>query len=203
MFAENMPNLSVRKDYGLGVSRDTNTDINTSHFDQSVPHDYLILNSLGRSPLTPTQVVRRMKEDWDKVFLGGATGQQGGGNRVYVGQVFRLPGPSRIEGSWADLQVRVRWGNYVEVVGITATTVTVETKRDHLLTGQVENGVFRDSTGELWLYNKGTGYDWERQRIINYALAPVLFRGMALKVIELIGSERWIPLPSGADWVAP
>jgi len=197
IFAE-YESFSVRDKYEI----DDDNYYKVGESNTKYPHHYLSLNSLGKTSLTPSEIMGRMQSDWSKVFPMGATGMKGS-NKVFYGQVFKLPGPPmRVQFGPESLAVPLvgtvhftgplldqdhLWNNYVGVTGVTSTTVTVTTKSQHVFVGNVENGVFRDSSGETWLYQDGTGEnDGTVRRFLNYKSAKYIWILTARNVRNLM-----------------
>ena len=131
LFAE-QETFSVRAKYKVRVGTVYQV---LSGLSPQIARNYLALNSLGEVKLRPAQVMAKMQSDWSKVFPHGAKGSYGT-NKVFFGQVFRLPG---ISFPYVSLALRVPFvgkvrfrvpvpetGNYVIVSAVSPTSVTVQ-----------------------------------------------------------------------------
>ena len=185
-------NYDIRKVF---LVRNGSVYLYKSDFDPHRPHEYLAFNSLGFSKLSPRRIMARLMQDWNKFFPFGAKGSDGT-NQVFPNQELRLGGPRlTIKHYTANLPFMgtiqfplpsIGMGNFVRVTEVTAHTVTVVTEENHTFTGQVENGIFADLSGEVWMYQRGTGFDTASQRLLNYATAGGLWRWAAENVRGII-----------------
>lgn len=129
-------------------------------------HHYWSLTSLGRSAKPPEQIMRVIMQDPDKVFTAfAAHGEHG--QRVTMGNVYHLTN------DFGD--------NPVQVTNTTPYYFTLTTLPGHMLQGSATHGIFRDSTGELWMFQEGVGVPGEpiTKRYITAQIAHLIWRDMA------------------------
>ncbi len=137
-------------------------------------HHYWSFSSLGRSRLNPAQIVELIRTNLDQVFpLMVVEGEQG--QRVALNNILHLRG---LEGVFGDITV--------QVTKTTPYFFTV-TARDHILQGSATHGVFRDKTGELWLFHEGVGVPGELhvKQKANAWIASYMWPQMGQKVRQL------------------
>lgn len=156
---------------------------NDSHIFVSAPasstgHSYLSFNSLGKSSLTPAQVMNAIKADPSSAFpYFNADGECG--QRVRKGNEYSLninvAGFKPIE-------------NPVQVTDVGSYHFTFSTLPNHTLEGSATHGVFKDGTGELWLFQVGKGVaneaTWKQE--LNYGVAEKMWSQMANNVKEMM-----------------
>lgn len=153
------------------------------HFGAKTPntaegHRYFSLNSLGRSELSPQQVMAAVTKNLDAVFPIKARDLCGLG--VEVGNRF-------------DLHIEFRGGEYlsnpVEVKEKTPYYFTVATIPGHTFQGKLTHGIVKDSTGELWMFQDGRGIANQESRGLieaNYAAGVLMWKDMARNIKELM-----------------
>lgn len=145
-------------------------------------HSYLSFNSLGKSPLTPAQVMNAIKADPGRAFpFFNADGECG--SRVRRGNTYSLnisvAGYRPIE-------------NPVRVTGLGSYHFTFSTLPGHTLQGSATHGVFKDRTGELWLFQVGKGVfneDTLKQKF-NCEVAEKMWSQMADNVRDMMGGMK-------------
>lgn len=178
--------FSVRKEFG-----DSDNLFGAKAPNTAEGHRYFSLNSLGRSGLSPAQVMGAIMKDLNSVFPMEARDMCGMG--VEVGNRFNL----HIEYKGHEFRP-----NYVEVTDKTPYYFTVATLPDnHTFKGELTHGIFRDSTGELWMFQDGMGVSGQEsvgQIIANDAAAFVLWKIMAGKVKDLM-AEMSLQRPNDPD----
>ncbi|MEN3334884.1 MAG: hypothetical protein V7641_4249 [Blastocatellia bacterium] len=146
-------------------------------------HNYESLNSLGKSRLSEEQAFEAVfGRGLDPVMpLVSAIGTSG--QSITVGNRYNL-----------------RFAEYdmpVEVVAKTKTSFTLKTLDGHPLAGTITHGIFKDRSGELWLYQRGNGVLGEPKPLqrANYLAARGMWPDMAAKAKEFIPRSS-IPDPT-------
>ncbi len=130
-------------------------------------HKYLAINSLGKPSLEAAEAMTILKNNIVSIFPYGAEALDGPtvkvNNRFTV--TARLPGPSNVICTSAGADRFV----FQTIPG------------QHLLRGTVTFGIFKDSCGELWLFQQGRGPadEGEVRAVFNYATAQDLWESMA------------------------
>jgi hypothetical protein len=137
-------------------------------------HHYLNFTSLGRTALSPELIMGLITEDLGSVFpYFTPVGEYG--QRVRVENKFLLTLPGRHS-----------TGHPVEVISTTPYTFTLQTLPGHPLQGTVTHGVFKDSTGEAWLFHEGIGVPGEAtiQQQFNNRVARDIWPAMARRLMQ-------------------
>ena len=144
-------------------------------------HGHIILNSLGRPSSTPREIMELLKRDPGAVFpFGGAAGRNG--KEIKTGNVFSLTILGVIDAAFGIPSIDV------EVTNTSEFHWTFKTTNLHPLEGTAIHGVFRDKSGETWLFQEGAGVEGENPwlQAVNNGAAPVMWRQMAKNIKELI-----------------
>ena len=145
-------------------------------------HHYLILNSLGKSNLSPEQVMDLIKANIKQVFPVSEVIGRNGITTVKPRAVFDLISrddiPSDIQGLYLEV------ANSVEVTAISPISFTFSVLPGHILKGYVTHGVLKDKSGELWLFQEGRGVanEYKIKQSVNYEIADYMWRNMAQNV---------------------
>lgn len=133
--------------------------------DTSNGHHYLALTRLGRSAKTPAQIMAIIMQDPDKVSPWFAAKGENG-QRITMNNIYHL--------------VNAVGDNRVEVTRVTPYFFTFTALPGHLLQGSATHGVFRDKTGELYLFQEGIGVPGESSAkgYLNNWIASFMWRDM-------------------------
>lgn len=134
-------------------------------------HHYLELNSLGTSLLSAQDVISILKQHIEQIFPAGARGLDG--HTVEKGRHFVVT---------FDLVLGMQGYSNVICTSSLPYQFTFETSPgQHILRGDITFGVFKDSCGELWLFQqgKGTANEGEGRARFNYLTARPLWERMA------------------------
>jgi hypothetical protein len=179
--------ISVNEDLGSGIfTKPTSSD----------GHHYLTINSLGKSKLTPEQVFGLMSQDLTKVFpyLDAKTpGTQSGA--VKVGNTYDLTSdfvPKEIKTPMIETPVTVTpFLMPIKVIDVSKYYFTVEAFGAHILKGKATHGVFKDKTGELWLFHEGIGIKDENILLqsANYNMATLMWARMATNIKKIMPAQ--------------
>lgn len=141
-------------------------------------HRYLSFNSLGKSSLTAEQVMNVIKADPNRVFpYFDAVGDCG--QKVKKGNIFTLI-LTQFFGDKDEARV--------EVTDVGTHHFTFTALPHHQLQGSATHGVFKDGSGELWLYQVGKGVVNETipKQDINYIIAKFMWSHMAENVRDMM-----------------
>lgn len=133
--------------------------------DTSSGHHYLSLTRLGRSSKTPAQIMAVIMQDPDKVSPWFAA-KGVNGQHVTLNNIYHL--------------VNAVGNNPVKVTRVTPYFFTLTALPGHMLQGSATHGVFRDKTGELYLYQEGIGVPGESSAkgYLNNWIASFMWRDM-------------------------
>ncbi|AYQ33976.1 hypothetical protein DTQ70_18250 [Runella sp. SP2] len=146
-------------------------------------HNYLSFNSLGKSQFTPKQVINAIKTDPNDAFpyfrADGECSQ-----KIKKGNVFSLN--VALEG-YRVIE------NPVQVTVVNKYSFTFSTLPGHTLQGSATHGICKDSSGELWLFQVGTGVlgEAELKQKLNYTIAKKMWSQMAENVKGMIENIKF------------
>jgi hypothetical protein len=134
-------------------------------------HTYLALNSLGKSSMSPQDVMNILQQNIQTIFPYGARGLNG--SSVAVGRKFIVT-LDLVAGQSGFSNVLCTQANNVS---FTFATIPGQ----HILRGYITFGVLKDNCGELWLYQQGRdpADEGERRALFNYLTARDLWQQMA------------------------
>lgn len=186
--AQGVVDGSIRRKFGNRDSIQINDAPNYSG------HHYLSLNSLGKSALSPIDLMKEIQKNVDRVFPKfTAVGQSGMKlNQTYVLDL-QLYGISINDELKKHLGLEPRLGNLstsnpVKVTAIDAFSFTFEAAGEHSLKGTARHAIIEDETGELWLIQEGNGVVNENkyQQAFNYDIAWNMWPAMSKKVSSLM-----------------
>lgn len=146
----------------------------SEHRDASKGHQYLTAISIGRLKMTPEEANTLLRKRVRDVFPGTASGKNG--NEVTPGNIFTLV---------VNLNVVLP---KVITKRVTPYSFTFEALPGHALRGTATHGIFKDSTGEFYLFQQGRGVPNEpiSQQITNLDIAPTMWKAMAGKLRRLL-----------------
>lgn len=148
----------------------------SEHRDASKGHQYLTAISIGRLKMTPEEANTLLRKRVREVFPGTARGKSG--DEVILGNIFTLV-------------INTRLSPTVVTKTVTPYSFTFEALPGHILRGTATHGIFKDSTGEFYLFQQGRGVPNEpiSQQIKNLDLAPTMWKAMAEKLQRLLTRE--------------
>lgn len=135
-------------------------------------HHYLAINYLGKSFLDPATIMSAIKHDPNRVFpFFDAVGKNG--QTIKIGNEFSL-----------EIAIST---NPVSVTDVGEYFFTFSTFPEHTLKGSATHGIFKDSKGELWMFQEGIGpSECLCKRLLNYFAANLMWKVMAAHVNDLI-----------------
>ena len=145
-------------------------------------HSYLSFNSLGKSPLTPGQVMGAIKADPSRAFPYFDVDSECG-PRIRKGKTYSLN---------LNLDGHTVLENPVQVTDVGSYHFTFTTLPGHTLQGSATHGVFKDKTGELWLFQVGNGVPNEDplKQKFNYEVAEKMWSRMAENIKDMMPGIR-------------
>jgi hypothetical protein len=152
-------------------------------------HHYLILNSLGMSDLSPKQIMGFIMQDPNSVFPYFEAKSRDGQQAIKMRKTFDLKLsadlPLSDSATLGDVPPTTLLSNAVDVTAVNNSFFTFTTRgEEHFLCGSATHGIFKDSAGELWLFQEGIGVTGEAtaKQILNYSLAKLMWLQMARNV---------------------
>lgn len=135
-------------------------------------HHYFTLNSLGKLNISPQQIINFIKRD-PKIVFPYFDAKGSDGQSLVVGNSYLL---------FLSADGLVLTENRVKVIQDTPLYFTLEAvPGEHQLRGTATHGVFKDCTGELWLFHEGFGVENESEFLqkFNYLAADYMWSKMA------------------------
>jgi hypothetical protein len=173
--------FSVRERFSYEGNRDTIFENGSN----GSGHHYWVFSSLGRSTaMSPAQITAAIKQNLAFIFPLLPTDDEGQPIRsLKLNETIHLG--------------TVVGDNEVEVTEMTPFTFKFTAKSNHSLQGSAVHGVFRDKSGELWLFQEGTGVPTERgwRKGVNAWIAWELWPQMGERVkhyvIESGPNKNW------------
>lgn len=178
--AETVTQYSGQLPYSIKEKVENSDHIFISTTPSASGHSYISLNSLGKYKLCPDDIMGAIMIDPSPHFpLLDATSYHG--QEIKLGNVYSLN--INIKGYEFE-----KLGNPVKVTAIDKYYFTFSTLPGHFLQGSATHGIFRDSSGELWLFQEGRGVPNESKSLqeANYVIAKHLWEKMANNVHSFI-----------------
>ena len=155
-------------------------------------HEYLAINSLGRHRMSPQAAMEILKANIEAVFPDQARGSHG--STVTLGNEFQLGVKNPLGAVFPA---------FVSVKAMDDLSYTFETvPGKHPLRGTATFGIFKDGTGEMFLFQQGKGVmDEAKFRVfLNYMAPPEMWKEMAENLKSHLASPKQGAFPGGGDF---
>lgn len=149
----------------------------SEHKDGRRGHSYVTASPIGMSRLTTKQVADILKTRIREIFPNTAVGSMG--SEVKEGNIFTLV-------------LNSRFAPKVRASAVGDYGFLFETLGSHPLKGTAYHGVFKDATGEYWLFQQGRGVRGEEmsRQTLNLGMAPSMWKIAAYNFRTILQSYR-------------